>query len=382
MEVEAKNESAPMVSIERPWYMKTEEIYEVVKNAAVDVKVGDVVLADRALTVVDDLASRVSKKVYPDAAEMSVVAKMDELTTAVLKGVDVHVDVLQTKCTESVESLHTVVLTKAETGQAAYDETKGKVISAIDSTKDNVAAAYVKVDGQVKELVTRVSTVSPASVVTEVYEPCVAKVTSVYNSATPLVVDTATSMYNKAVPVVATVLDNAQPYVHKAVDVSTPYVERALEVSKPIVAVAVDVSQPVYEKVVIVAEPYISSERGQQLLASTHFAVAAVKKYCNSTSVTASESCECPSSSSVSTNNESVDEVEVTVLDLDLNTIDSDDDAATGSTGHAGEEHQEEVSPQDLTKDDVFPSSPTPGSSGFHPKCNYDVESPVTESEK
>ena len=47
----------------RPWFLKTEDIYEVVKHAASDVRVGDVVLAERAISVVDGFAMAISKNV-------------------------------------------------------------------------------------------------------------------------------------------------------------------------------------------------------------------------------------------------------------------------------------------------------------------------------
>jgi hypothetical protein len=100
----------------KPWFLKTEDIYEVVRNAAADVKVGDVVLAERAVTVVDGFAVAIAKKVLrvSETEGFSIMRRMDELMIKILQGVDVSVDVLSVKFAEAVAQLQVAVLYHAE----------------------------------------------------------------------------------------------------------------------------------------------------------------------------------------------------------------------------------------------------------------------------
>lgn len=100
----------------KPWFLKTEDIYEVVKNAASDVKVGDVVLAERAVTVVDGFAVAIAKKVLrvSETEGFSIMRQMDALMVTLLQGIDVSADVLTVKFAEAVAQLQVAVLYHAE----------------------------------------------------------------------------------------------------------------------------------------------------------------------------------------------------------------------------------------------------------------------------
>ena len=323
---------APVLLSPKPWFLKTEDIYEVVKHAAADVKYGDIVLAERAISVVDGFAIAISKNVLriSETEGLSIVKKMDELTTSVLKSVDNGVDILrvklaEVKLVEAIEKLQAAVLVHvqwtSENVKAAALEAQKHCISVKDqvvvayqnsenvkAVKDRleplavtVSSTYVSVEERVKQYLARVSTEYPeavatfkqyivlphpdmltaSSILTNVRE----KAAAVYNNATPV----ASAFYTRALPVVTSFLDTAQPYVHKAIDLSSPYVNRALEISKPVVDIAVDYSQPMINKATEAAQPYVNSDQAKLILehpvlqatiSHTQCAVEAVKEYC------------------------------------------------------------------------------------------------------
>lgn len=332
-DVGAEAQAIP-VAPRKKWYLKTEEIYAVVKHAAADIHVGDVALAERAIEVVDNFALAISKDVLriKEAEGLSIVKKMDEFTTSLCAAIDNGVDVYSVKFAESVEKLGNVVMTNTEwvsesvkvkatkaqehmqavsekmsqgvnTAYSASEPYVNRAIevsepyvkTGIDTTKGVVTAAVGTVDDYLKAWLNKMS---------EDYPEAAARIRQYIltpNSTSALMalttaerrgeilhnVQTAvhTAVHDKVnsyYGAVQTVLGTWQPYVVKAVDAATPYVNKAVVVATPYVAKAVDAAEP------IMSSPYVASHTKQILenkvvqntIAKTQTAVSAVKAYC------------------------------------------------------------------------------------------------------
>jgi len=248
-EAEAVSEFTEASSTEagfvKPWFLKTEDIYEVVKNAASDVKVGDVVLAERAVTVVDGFAVAIAKKVLrvSETEGFSIMQRMDELMVKILQGVDVSVDVLSIKFAEAVAQLQVAVLYHAEwtsdvvKEQAMQAKVAGEAMlvkmqeteqykqirEKMDPAITGAVAVYGTADTSVRALVTKLEDdypeaaariksllvlphpdqLSAANIIsgvnTRVVAPVVAGSTAVYGAVAPQVQAGASVMYKTTV---------------------------------------------------------------------------------------------------------------------------------------------------------------------------------------
>jgi hypothetical protein len=310
-EMQTEIESQPLGRVKKPWFLKTEEIYEVVKNAAVDIKVGDVVLAERAITVVDGFAVAITKKVLrvSEVEGFSIVKKMDELTIRILRNVDAGLDVFSVKFVEAVGALQSAVLTHAEwtnnavkqraiearalsdqlIAQMQETEQYKRIKTSVDPAIGTITTAYGSVDTTVRAFLTRMETDYPdaaarvkslivlphpellsassiiSSVNEKVYKPALAGATTVYNTAVdtaiPACVSGATVAYNTAKPAcisgATAVYNGASPVVSQLYATALPVVAQLMERAQPYVHRAIDVSSPYVNRAMEISKPAI-----------------------------------------------------------------------------------------------------------------------------
>lgn len=133
--------TAPM-----PWFLKAEDLYEVVKRSLSDVTVGDVDVSGRAIAIIEGTTSAISKNILHVSNEEagSMVNYLDNVISTNLTAFDGNVDCNRAKLATSLVALEESILSHKEHMEHVVEETRTKTMQVVSDVAGRVDTSTAK----------------------------------------------------------------------------------------------------------------------------------------------------------------------------------------------------------------------------------------------